>query len=85
VVSERDAVQVLADWRDPANTQARDLASGDMVWCDADSTMGEVAAQMMESYVRHLLVEDDGLLVGVVSTRDILGTFVTANIDPGRG
>ena len=47
----------------------------------AEATVAEVAQQMMTSYVRHVLVEDDGELVGVVSARDLLGTYATADID----
>jgi CBS domain-containing protein len=81
VVSERDVVQALADRRDPAGTQAAHIAHTSLVWCDAEATVAEVAQQMMTSYVRHVLVEDDGELVGVVSARDLLGTYATADID----
>ena len=30
---------------------------------------------MMEHYIRHILVEQDGSLVGVVSARDLLGAY----------
>ena len=36
----------------------------------------DVAEEMMENYVRHVLVGDDGVLVGVVSMRDLLGAFL---------
>jgi hypothetical protein len=32
---------------------------------------------MMEEYVRHVLVEENGLLLGIVSARDLLGAYVT--------
>ena len=31
---------------------------------------------MMEEYVRHVLLERDGHLVGIVSARDLLGAYV---------
>lgn len=34
---------------------------------------------MMEHYVRHVLVEHDGRLVGIVSARDVLGAYVSAD------
>ena len=43
------------------------IANTSLVWCDVEATIAEVAGRMMESYVRHVLVEDDGRLVGVVS------------------
>ncbi len=36
---------------------------------------------MMEHYVRHVLVEEDGRLVGIVSTRDPLGVYAAADVD----
>jgi CBS domain-containing protein len=80
VVSERDLVRALAEQRDPAATRAGDIASTTLVWCDADATVAEVAAEMMDAYVRHVLVEDGGRLVGVVSARDILGAYASADV-----
>ena len=75
VVSERDIVRALATGRDPAVTPARDVASTNLVWCDATATVHEVAERMMEDYVRHVLLEEDGRLVGIVSARDLLGAY----------
>lgn len=75
VISERDVVRGVADARDPAATPARDLASTKIVWCDGSATVREVAELMMEEYVRHVLLEDDGRLVGIVSARDLLGAY----------
>jgi CBS domain-containing protein len=81
VLSERDVVQALADRRDLATTRAAHIANTSLVWCDAEATVAEVAQQMMTCYVRHVLVEDDGKLVGVVSARDLLGTYATVDVD----
>jgi CBS domain-containing protein len=80
IVSERDIVGALAKRRDPATTRARDVASTTLVWCDAEATVAEVAEEMMECYVRHVLVEDDGRLVGIVSARDLLGAYASADM-----
>jgi len=78
VLSERDVVRAVAQGRDLAATSAREMASTALIWCDVGATVAEVAAEMMERYVRHVLVESDGALVGVVSARDLLGVYVTA-------
>lgn len=75
VVSERDVVRALADGRDPAATHAADIAHREIAWCDKTATVAEVGAEMMERYVRHVLLEDDGRLVGIVSARDLLGAY----------
>jgi CBS domain-containing protein len=80
IVSERDIVHALAGKRDPATTRARDVSSTSIVWCDATATIAEVAEEMMECYVRHVLVEDRGRLVGIVSARDLLGAYASADM-----
>ena len=78
VVSERDVVRALATGRDPATTTAADVASAKVVWCDHAASVTAVAAEMMDQYVRHVLVEDGGRLVGIVSARDLLGSYAAA-------
>jgi len=80
VVSERDIVRALASRRDPSATTARDIAHTRLVCCDANSTVAEVAEEMMERYVRHVLIEDDGQVVGIVSARDLLGAYAAADL-----
>lgn len=75
LVSERDLVHAVAAGRDPVVTPAVDVASTDLVWCDIGSTVDEVAMEMMDQYIRHVLVEEDGALVGIVSARDLLGAY----------
>jgi CBS domain-containing protein len=79
VISERDIAHAIADGRDPADTRAGDVAHTKLAWCDSTATVAEVAGEMMNHWVRHLLVEDDGRFVGVVSARDLLGLYVAAD------
>ena len=81
IVSERDVVRALAAGRDPATTTAADIANGSLVCCDIDANVGEVAVEMMEHYVRHVFVERDGRIVGMVSARDLLGAFASDAMD----
>ena len=76
VISERDVVRAVAESRDPAATPARDVASTKIVWCDQSATVREAAELMMEQYVRHVLLEENGRLVGIVSARDLLGAYM---------
>lgn len=80
VVSERDVVRAVAEGRDPLATRAIDIASHTVRWCDATASVAEVAEEMMEQYVRHVLLEADGQLVGIVSARDLLGAYVSADM-----
>jgi CBS domain-containing protein len=84
LVSERDIVRVVAAGKDPGFVPALKVASTKLVWCDAEATVEEVAVQMMERYIRHVLVERDGALVGIVSARDLLGVYsAEADLDFG--
>jgi CBS domain-containing protein len=80
IVSERDLVRALALRRDPSTTKAVDIARTRLVWCEASTTVAEAAEEMMERYVRHVLVEDDGRVIGIVSIRDLLGAYAAAEV-----
>ncbi|HMK63379.1 MAG TPA: CBS domain-containing protein [Acidimicrobiales bacterium] len=80
VISERDIVHAVAEGRDPTATRAADLAQSELLWCDVTSTVAEVTGEMMEHYVRHVLVEQDGALAGVVSARDLLGAYAAEDV-----
>jgi CBS domain-containing protein len=75
LLSERDIVRAVAAQKDPATVPALNIASTKLVWCGADATVNQVAARMMDRYIRHVLVEHHGALVGIVSARDLLGVF----------
>jgi len=79
VISERDVVRAVAEGRDLAATCACDIAQTDLAWCDWTVTVAEVAAEMVERYVRHVLVEEGGRLAGVVSVRDLLAAYAAAD------
>jgi CBS domain-containing protein len=80
VVSERDVVRALADRRDPSATTAADIAHTNLVCCGANSTVADVAEEMMERYVRHVLIVDESRVVGIVSARDLLGAYAAADM-----
>lgn len=84
LVSERDIVRTVAAGKDPAAVRASDVATTKLVWCSADATVAEVANRMMERYIRHILVEHDGALYGIVSARDLLGVY-SADSGPEPG
>ena len=81
MLSERDIALVVASGRNPTAVVAAEVASTDLVWCEAGDTVAKAALRMTDRYIRHLLVDDDGALVGVVSARDLLGVYA-ADADP---
>jgi CBS domain-containing protein len=83
IISERDLVDALAQRRDLATTPANAFAAVTLVWCDADASVADAAVRMMECWVRHILVEEGGRLIGVVSARDLLGAFIAGDAAAG--
>ena len=77
VVSERDIVRAVAQGLDPDTTMVGDIGSRELVWIDADESIGDAAEEMMKDYVRHALVRDENGLVGVLSMRDVLSAYTT--------
>jgi CBS domain-containing protein len=82
VVTERDVVRALAGRRDPATTLAADIGHTKLIWCDSTASVVEVAMVMMAHYVRHILLENDGKLIGIVSARDLLGVYAADDPAP---
>lgn len=81
VVSERDVIGALAHRLSADTTPASKIASKDLAWCDAEATVTEVANEMSERFIRHVLVERGGNLVGIVSGRDLLGFYASEDAD----
>ena len=77
LVSERDVVRAVAEALDLDATPARDIGSTHLIWIDADSSIADAAEEMMEDYVRHVLVRDGERLIGVLSIRDVVAAYIT--------
>ena len=77
VVSERDVARAVADGADLDQITAGDVGTRDLVWVDEDDTIGSVAEEMMEDYVRHVLVRGESGLVGMMSMRDVIAAYTT--------
>lgn len=75
VISERDVVRAVADGHDLDAVTAGEVGSHSLVWASVDDSIGQVAQEMMEDYVRHVLVSDDGHLAGIVSMRDVIAAY----------
>lgn len=75
LISERDVARVIADGKDPAQVKASEVGSSNLVWCEAVDTVDKVATKMTDKHIRHILVDQGGTLVGIVSARDLLGVY----------
>ena len=78
VVSERDLVRHLAEDANPDHLEVRDIMTVDLVAVAPDDTVLDAAQRMLDAGVRHLPVEEDDRLAGVVSVRDVLSVLADA-------
>ena len=76
VVSERDILRAVAEGLDLDETPVSTVESTHLKWATPDSMVGEVVGEMMNNYVRHVLVGDDSELVGMVHMRDMLAAYL---------
>ena len=76
VVSERDVVRALAQSAEPDEVWVADVMAQDLVIADPDEPLIDVGARMCDEGVRHVAVVDNGIVVGVVSARDLLDALV---------
>jgi CBS domain-containing protein len=76
LLTERDIRRYVAEGLGP-DTPVSAVMSGDPDTFDPDLDVWDAAAWIAESGYRHLpVVDDDGSLMGVVSTRDLLKALV---------
>ena len=72
LVTERDLVLTVLARSGNANQPLREAMRPGIPRVPAEATEVECAALMRDNATRHLLVEDKGQIVGVVSMRDII-------------
>jgi CBS domain-containing protein len=74
IFTERDALKrVLADGRDPDTTTLEEVMSRDMVKLAPDDWAVDALRLMSQVGIRHLLVVDQEMLIGIISLRDFVG------------
>jgi CBS domain-containing protein len=77
VVTERDLRDAVARGADLETTMVTDVMAPEPDTFDPDLDVWDAAAWIAESGYRHLpVVDDEGVLLGVVSLRDLLKSLV---------
>ncbi len=73
IVTERDIVFAVHKFVDEFLDQTvQDLMSSDVISCRPDNTVAEAAVLMSKNGIRHLPVQNDEGLAGLISIRDVL-------------
>lgn len=78
IISERDIVRGLSTVTNGLrDLQVSDLMTTPVKTCIGADGIGELMEQMTEHRIRHLPVEDDGALIGMISIGDVVKWRVT--------
>ena len=76
IVTERDLLRCIAAGCDLDSELVGAHLTANVVYADADWRLERAAEQMTKGGFRHVLVMDGGELVGILSMRDIVGSWV---------
>jgi signal-transduction protein with cAMP-binding, CBS, and nucleotidyltransferase domain len=77
IVTERDILTSLARGEDPDAEPVSEHMSEGVVTAAPDWSLERAAAEMSKRGIRHLVVYEDGDLVGVLSIRDIVRVWTS--------
>jgi CBS domain-containing protein len=72
IMTESDVLSLIADERDPAETDVSAVMSEPVVSVNADRGLSDAAATMSREDIRRLIVTNDDELLGVLSERDVI-------------
>ena len=72
IVTERDILHSVGAGEDPDAERVADHMSGSVISASAEWSLERAAAEMSRRSIRHLVVYEDGELVGMLSMRDIV-------------
>lgn len=72
ILTERDMLRAMATRVEPDEASVGQLMTGDVFTVTPDWDVYEAAAEMSARRIRHLVLQRDGKVVGVLSMRDVL-------------
>jgi CBS domain-containing protein len=72
IVTERDLLESIGVGQDPDVEIVGDHLTGDIVFAAPEWSLEEAAVAMTRGGFRHLIVVEEGEMIGVISVRDIV-------------
>ena len=72
LVSERDIAHYVAKCHDAGQTSVSQIMTDHVISCAARNTTGEARQIMTEHRIRHLPIVENGVVVGILSARDVM-------------
>lgn len=86
IITERDILNAIGTGDDPDKALVSDHMSDSVISAPPDWSLERAAEEMVKLGIRHLVVVDQGELVGVLSMRDIVRVWTrvgaTSSINP---
>ena len=82
ILTERDILIAIAAGEDPDLETARAHLTPDIVYAAPEWTLEHAGQAMMRGGFRHLVVMEDGEVVGIVSMRDLVRVYLSS-LDEG--
>ena len=86
IITERDVLNAIGTGVDPDKATVADHMSDSVISAPPDLSLERAAEEMVKLGIRHLVVVDNGELVGILSMRDIVRVWTrvgaTSSIDP---
>ncbi len=80
VVTERDMLaKVMTKSLPPDSLSVGDIMTADVIFCTAETPIAKVEQLMAEHKIRHLPIIEDGIPIGMVSSRDIIAHQLNNN------
>lgn len=83
IVSERDIIVSLGAGEDPDTEVVGDHMTAKIISAAPDWSLERAAVEMAQRHIRHLVVVEQGELVGVLSMRDIMRVWVSDGATSG--
>ncbi len=82
IFTERDLLKrVVVAGRDPAATLLSEVMSSPVATCSLSTTVRDALNRMFEKHFRHLVVQEDGGLIGLIGVRDVLAALLREDED----
>src|SRR5579875_1082569 len=76
IVTEWDYIEkVIAEERDPSKTTLEEIMTHDIITVNGNDGIDKVAEVMTQKRIRRVLVLEDGKVIGVITSRTIIGSI----------
>lgn len=80
ILTERDILDAIGAGEDPDLQVTSTHLTRDLVFADPDWSLDQAAAAMVRGAFRHLIVLEDGEIIGMLAMRDIVRCWVSAGV-----